>query len=150
MSKIIRIDLPWGTTSTDGSTPYPRLYTQDFTCSDELIITLHPPAGARSIAPGSIGLTEFAGSYEEITRLAVLSTIPSWYYGNNATYNYKIATTIKFALQVGGAQAPGVFLMEGGTPYYLNCKNANKYGQQSCPTGQSCNMSIEFIAAPGT
>jgi len=141
-ASTVYIDLPWGT--------LPRQITSGFTGGDVLVIKLNPPAGVVSSGPGSIGLAEWGGDYQPYMRTAILSTTPCDLTPNPATYNYKIATNIKFAFQVGGVQQPGIFLMQAGVPYYLTLVNQNQYHQQTVPNGHPCNMSIDLTKPPGT
>lgn len=150
-SKTVYVDMPWGTTSRDGSTAYPRLYTNDFgglTGHDALVIKLNPPGGVASVGAGSISLSEWGGG--PYTRYAVISTTPCDFSVIPSTYNYKIATNVFYSLQVGGNQPAGVFVFQPGVTYYLNIKNANQYGTQTCPTGTTCNLSIDFTKPAGT
>jgi len=37
-----------------------------------------------------------------------------------------------------------------GVAYYLNVRNTDSSGTQTCPTGASCNMYLDFYKPPGT
>ena len=151
-AKTVYVDMAWGTTSRDGSTAYPRLYTNDFgglNATDALVVRLSPPGGVASYDSGSISLSEWSGD-GPFTRYAVISTTPCDFSIIPSTYNYKIATNVFYSMSVGGSQVSGVYLMQPGVPYYLNIKNRNQYDQQSCPVGSTCNLSVDFGKPAGT
>ena len=141
-SKTVAIDLLWN----QASDPI-RLYTNNyggFGANDAMVIRLNPPASGASSIDGYISAGEYGGG--SVQRLAVISTSPCDFDTSGATtvWNAQGGTSVNFGLQLGGAQKTYSFLMQPGTPYYVNVKNT------TCSGGAQCNMSIDYHKPPGT
>jgi hypothetical protein len=141
-TKTLNIDRPWS--STTSATRILTTNYGNFGANDAMVIQLHPPAGALSSANGSITLYEWGGG--PISRLSVISTTPCDFSKTSASILFNVSTgsSLGYSLQVGGSQAPWIFLMQPGVTYYLNVKNTG------CPTGSQCNMFLDFTKPAGT
>jgi hypothetical protein len=145
-TKTLYIDLPWK--STDAST---RLLTANyggFNAKDALVVKLSPPGGTASSTNGSVSMAEYINP--RYTRYSTISTTPcDWSKPNDSTL-YKSGSTLTYKLQVGGAQQAYITYLMPGVYYYLNVRNTDANGVQTCPVGSSCNMYLDFYKPPGT
>jgi hypothetical protein len=136
-TKTLNIDLPWASgrflTSNFGG----------FGSNDALVVQLHPPGGWSS-GYGSVSLAEYGGT--AVSRASTISTSPCDFSKTSASILFNVSTgsSLGYSLQVGGSQAPWIFLMQPGVTYYLNVKNTG------CPTGSQCNMFLDFTKPAGT
>ena len=145
-SKTVYIDQAW--VSTDANTRVLTANKGGFNAKDALVVKLNPPAGATSYGNGSVTMAEYIDS--RYTRFSTISTSPCDFSKPNDSSLWKASTTLTFKLQVGGAQQPYVTYLVPGVAYYLNIKNTDANGVQTCPTGSSCNMYLDFYKPPGT
>ena len=147
-TKTVFIDLPW--VSTDATTRVLTANYGGFNGGDALVVKLNPPAGVQSSGNGWVAMAEYVNP--RYTRFATISTTPCDFSKTNwfTAYNVSVGSSLSFSLQVGGSQQPYVTLLMPGVPYYLNVRNTDQNGTQTCPIGSSCNMFLDFYKPPGT
>ena len=147
-TKTLFVDLPW--VSTDANTRVLTANYGGFNGGDALVVKLNPPAGVQSSGNGWIAMAEYVNP--RYTRFSTISTTPcdfsqaGWF----TLYNVSVGSSLSYSLQVGGTQQSYVTLLMPGIPYYLNVRNTDQYGNQTCPLGSSCNMFLDFYKPPGT
>src|SRR5437773_6245370 len=145
-NKTVYIDLAW--VSTDASSRILTANKGGFNAKDALVVKLSPPAGSLSSGNGSITMAEYVDP--RYSRLSTISTTPCDFTKSSDSSLYKASTTLSYKLTVGGTQQPYVPYLMPGVAYYLNVRNTDANGNQTCPTGASCNMYLDFYKPPGT
>jgi len=145
-TKTLYIDLAW--VSTDASTRVLTANHGGFNAKDALVVKLNPPGGSASYGNGSITMAEYIDP--RYTRFSTISASPCDFTRPSDTSLYKSGTTLSYKLQVGGSPQAYITYLMPGVPYYLNVRNTDASGNQTCPTGSSCNMYLDFYKPPGT
>jgi hypothetical protein len=144
-SKTVVIDLPWAST-TSGT----RVLTGSrggFGPNDAVVVRFTPPAGTMSFTPGSITMAEWGGG--PVPRYATLSTTPCDFGKTSWFTDLWTGPTLSIGLKVGGGPTPYTAVVQPGITYYLNVRNTDRWGNQSCSESQ-CNMFLDFAKPPGT
>ena len=132
------VDIPW--------TANTQVITQGFSGTTALVGRL-TTSNLTSTNKGTLAVTEYGTS---ALHSATVSTTPCVFAGTSGLWNYSApGLTNSFSVIVGGSQPFNRVLLQPSTTYYVNIRNIDSFGNNSCPSG-SCEVLIEFHKPSGT
>jgi hypothetical protein len=137
------IDLPWGSPGS-GNVRIDTRNNGGF--RDEVLAFRIVTPSATSPSYAKISAIESAANLT-VVRTACLSQLPGD-FDHPVGFARSVGVGVSFAYGVGTASAFYANLKPNAT-YYLNIKNRDRFGGNTCPAGASCDIFVELAKPSG-